>query len=439
MSGEETKIDKNMIEKLIDPLIHIIRNSIDHGIEPEEVRIKKNKNPVGYIHLSAFYKGDNVIIQIEDDGAGINIKKVSEIALKKNLITKEMLEKMSREEIMLLIFQPGFSTAEKVTELSGRGVGMDVVKKTIEELNGTISIKSEEDVGTVISLFLPLTLAIMQILLIKVLNYTLAIPLYLIKETVFCQKSDIYELSDKLVFNLRGEIVPIIILNDILNIPKSPLMNVADNNDSSIPIVIITVNEKNFGFIVDKLEGKQEIVLKNFGTLLNRVPFVSGATIMGDGSVVLILDIIAIIRESNKYKFVKVTEKIKEEPKTSLIKKKVLVVDDAMAIRSYLKKQLLEFGFEVDEAENGKVALLKSKDKKYDLFTIDFLMPEMDGYELISLLRNTDNYKKTPIIAISSKGENVDKIKGFELGVDEYIVKPIDKEIFTGIIKKYFF
>lgn len=440
ISGEETEIDKGLIERLVDPLVHIIRNSIDHGVEEESIRKKIGKKVEGYIHLQAFYRGDNVIIQVEDDGAGVNLDKVKTKALEKGLTDKDSLSRMDKEEIMMFLFQPGFSTADKVTDLSGRGVGMDVVKRTIEDLNGTVAIKSEEGKGTSIIITIPLTLAIMQVLLTRLENRVLAIPLYIIQETVFCKRKEIYELSDKVVFNLRGNVIPLILLKDVLGVSGKSIMDFQDSDfeDKSIPVVIMKLGEKQYGIIVDILEGKQEIVLKSLGTLINKAPFVSGATIMGDGTVILILDIISIIRESNKYKFVKKIEELKPVKELVLTSnKKALVVDDAMAVRLYLKKILNELGIEVEEAENGKIGLLKAKKSKYDLVTIDFLMPEMDGYQLCEELRKLNEYKKTPLIAVSSKGEKVDKIKGFELGIDEYLVKPVEKDLFISVVKKF--
>ncbi len=437
IEGEETEIDKGIIEKLMDPLIHIIRNSIDHGIETEEKRKSIGKKPEGTLYLKAYYKGDKIVIEIEDDGAGLNLKKIKEKAVQKGLIDKEAVERLDKDEIISLIFQPGFSTADTVTDLSGRGVGMDVVKTTIEGLNGTISIKSEEKKGTTIQLLIPLTLAIMEVLLIKSVNRTLAIPLYIIQETVFCKKKEIYELGHKIVFNLRGIVIPLIVLNELLGIEGDSLF-VKASGDTAIPIVVIKLGEKYYGIIVDLFEGKQEIVLKTLGSLLQKSPFVNGATIMGDGNVILILDVLAIIREANKYSFQKKESKESIQKQKKLAqRKKALVVDDALPVRLFLKKILSEEEFEVDEAENGKVALYKAKEKKYDLFTIDFLMPEMDGYELCQELRKIDKYKKTPMIAISSKSEKVDKIKGFEVGIDEYLVKPVERDLFVDVVKKY--
>lgn len=442
IEGEETEIDKNIIESLMDPLVHIIRNSIDHGIEEVETRKNKRKPRAGNLLLKAYYKGNNVVIEIEDDGAGLNVNKIKQKCLEKKLIDKDVLNQMSEEEIMQQIFRPGFSTAEKVTDLSGRGVGMDVVRKTIEDLNGTVIVKSEPDKYSVVIITIPLTLAIMQVLLVKVAGTLLAIPLYTIQETVYTLKNEIYELSNKLVFNFRGKVIPLIDLKTVLGITSSHIVHRATHSDNNrVPIALINFGDKEYGFIIDEFEGKQEIVIKVLGNLLERVPFVSGATTMGDGSVVLILDVMSIIRQAGKYRYEPQKtgeEKADNEQKTKLaISKKALVVDDAPVIRKTICRLLSDMGYECDEANDGVEGLEKIKNKKYDLLTIDIMMPRMDGYQLCEKLRTIEMYKKTPVIAVSSKGEKVSKIKGFQCGFDEYIVKPINKELFKNILAKY--
>ena len=448
ISGDETEIDKNIIEKLVDPLVHLIRNCIDHGIESESERKKIVKKIEGSIHLRAFYKGNDVVIQIDDDGAGLNIDKIKNKSLEKNLLPADELEKMSDEEIMMLIFRPGFSTAEKVTDLSGRGVGMDVVKKSIEALNGSVALKSERGKYTSVIISIPLTLAIMQVLLIKIGNRPMAIPLYQIQETVFLNRNDIYELSNKLVFNLRGIVTPLIILKDVIGIESNIYSNCNETDRPPLEVVVIPFGDKSYGLLVDKLEGKQEIVIKTLGSLLEKAPFVSGATTMGDGSVILILDIISVIKNAARFK----TKNIdfacenanapkseialnkKSEKKEFL--KSVLVVDDSPSVRTYLKKILESMNIAVDEAENGSIALSKAKKKKYDLMTIDLMMPVMDGFQLCEELRRIERYKLTPLVAVSGKSENISKKNAFDKGMNEYIVKPPERELVEMIVKK---
>jgi two-component system, chemotaxis family, sensor kinase CheA len=433
IEGEETEIDKNIIESLMDPLVHIIRNSIDHGIEKTEARKKKGKSSSGNLLLKAYYKGNNVVIEITDDGAGLDIEKIKNKCIEKKLIEQDILNQMSDEEIMQQIFRPGFSTAEKVTDLSGRGVGMDVVRKTIEDLNGTVIARSEKDKYSTVLITIPLTLAIMQVLLVKVSGQLLAIPLYTIQETVYTKSSELYELSDKLVFNFRGKVIPLIELKTVLGI------NSSRSNNNRVPIAIINFGDKEYGFIIDDFEGKQEIVIKVLGKLIERAPFVSGATTMGDGSVVLILDVMSVIRHAGKYRFeTKENELTKYETKVPVkTRKKVLVVDDAPVIRKSIIMILKELGLECDQAENGVVALDKIMKTKYDMLTVDIMMPEMDGYQLCIKLRELEEYRQTPVIAISSKGEKISKVKGFQCGFDEYVVKPLNKDLLLSVVKKY--
>ncbi len=282
--GEETELDKTVVEAINDPLVHIIRNSVDHGIEPPEERKAKGKPEVGRIWLRAEHEGNFVVISVEDDGRGIDPEKIKKKALEKGLVSPEDLEKMDEREILDLIFLPGFSTAEKVTDVSGRGVGMDVVKNNIKKLNGNISIHSEVGKGTKIVLYLPLTLAIIEALLVEVGGEIYAIPLDNVNETTKISKSQINEVNKRKATILRGEVIALINLAEILGLPENGQREI-------LPVVIININERKIGLIVDSLLHRQEIVIKSLGEYLGNIPGIGGATIMGDGSVVMILDL----------------------------------------------------------------------------------------------------------------------------------------------------
>ena len=282
--GEETELDKTVVEAINDPLVHIIRNCVDHGIEPPEERKAKGKPEVGHIWLRAEHEGNFVVISVEDDGRGIDPEKIKKKALEKGLVSAEDLEKMDEREILDLIFLPGFSTAEKVTDVSGRGVGMDVVKNNIKKLNGNISLHSEVGKGTKIVLYLPLTLAIIEALLVEVGGEIYAIPLDNVSETTKISKSQINEINKRKATILRGEVIALINLAEVLGFSKNGQKDI-------LPIVIINVNDRKIGLIVDSLLHRQEIVIKSLGEYLGNIPGIGGATIMGDGSVVMILDL----------------------------------------------------------------------------------------------------------------------------------------------------
>ncbi len=288
ISGEETELDKSVIEELNDPLVHIIRNSIDHGIESPEEREKIGKPRKGKIWLNAFQEGNHIVISVKDDGKGIDVEKIKERVIEKGLSTPERLQQMDEKEIINFIFAPGFSTAKKVSDVSGRGVGMDVVKTNIKKINGTIEIKTEKGVGTELILKLPLTLAIIQALLVKVSSERFAIPLTVVEETVRVNKNDIKSVERNEVLNLRDSVLPLVRLTEIFNIKD-------EEKRESLYVVVVRAAEQRFGIVVDKLIGQEEIVIKSLGDLLRDIKGISGATIMGDGRVTLIVDVAAIM------------------------------------------------------------------------------------------------------------------------------------------------
>ncbi len=296
IEGAETELDKSIIEEINEPFVHLIRNAIDHGIEPPQERIQKGKNRIGTVKLSASQEGNHIVISVEDDGKGMDKEKIKQKAIENGIITEQEANQMSESDIFNLVFLPGFSTAVQVSSISGRGVGMDVVKTNIEKLNGIISIKSQPGVGTKIIIKIPLTLAIIQSLLVKVTGSLFAIPLANVLETVRISLSDIEYIQNKDVLRLRGSIVPLAYLGDILKISKDKKVL----NENEIYVVIVSSAEKQLGLVVDALVNQEEVVIKSLGNYLGKVRSIAGATIMGDGSVALILDVVSIVKEASK-------------------------------------------------------------------------------------------------------------------------------------------
>ncbi|WP_298031293.1 chemotaxis protein CheA [uncultured Desulfovibrio sp.] len=284
MEGEETELDKSVVEVIGDPLVHLIRNSVDHGIEPEDVRIAAGKPPKGKVTLRAFHKGNSVAIEIEDDGKGIDPDKMREVAIGKGVVTPEEAAQLDDREAMELIFAPGFSSAEKITDISGRGVGMDVVRTNIKNLKGSVSTNSEVGKGTRFTLSLPLTLAIIDALMVNVSGQMYAIPLDAVSETTKIEAERLTDVKGRKAVTLRGEVLGIVELSEMLDLPRTePLPDV-------LSVVVIHDNERRLGLVVDQLLERQEIVIKPLGAYLGDLKGISGATIMGDGSVILILD-----------------------------------------------------------------------------------------------------------------------------------------------------
>ena len=289
MYGEETEVDRTVIDEIGDPLIHLIRNSIDHGIEPIEERNKLGKPPEGKIVLKAFHDGNTVVIEVEDDGRGIHTKKIAQKSVQSGLYSQQQVEEMGEEELVELIFSPGFSTAGRVSDLSGRGVGLDVVKTKIESLGGMVEVESRYGMGSKFIIRLPLTLAIIQALMVNVGTESYAIPLNSIKEIVTMEHTKIKNVQNKEVVLLREEILPIIRLDRELNAGDHAGIK------EEMTIVVVKKGEKLAGMVVDGLIGQQEIVIKSLGKYLSGIRHIAGATILGDGRVSMILDVNAFL------------------------------------------------------------------------------------------------------------------------------------------------
>ncbi|WP_060678477.1 chemotaxis protein CheW [Virgibacillus halodenitrificans] len=291
--GADTELDRTVIDEIGDPLVHLIRNSIDHGIELPAERLKAGKQEEGELILRAYHSGNHVFIEIQDDGAGINREKVEEKAVENGLITKEAAKQLTDEEIYPFILASGFSTAATVSDISGRGVGLDVVKSKIEALGGKITIESEKGKGSKFSIQLPLTLSILSSLLVKVEEETYAIPLSSIIETALLKEEQIMSAHGKKVMDFRGSVVPLVSLNKVFDVPES---TTSENGSSHHAVVIVKKGEKMTGLMVDSFIGQREIVLKSLGNYLKDVFAISGSTILGDGQVALIIDPNALIK-----------------------------------------------------------------------------------------------------------------------------------------------
>lgn len=294
--GEDTELDKSVIEAIGDPLVHLIRNSCDHGIETPEERLAKGKPEEGTVRLGASQEGSNIVISIVDDGKGLDIEAIKSKAIDRGLATPEEIERLTNREVFSFIFQPGFSTAQKITDVSGRGVGMDVVKTNIEKLKGLIDIESEFGIGTTISIKLPLTLAILQGLLIVCEDETYIVPLASVLETLRVSWDEIESVNRKTVITLRDGVLPIVNLNHVLK----GRVNNAHLNEKPY-VVVIGLGERRLGLIVDDLLGQEEVVIKSMGNMLGKTKGLAGATILGDGRVRLIVDLIGLFELANEY------------------------------------------------------------------------------------------------------------------------------------------
>ncbi|AKE82463.1 chemotaxis histidine kinase/response regulator CheAY2 [Helicobacter pylori] len=434
IEGEETELDKSIVEEIGDPLIHIIRNSCDHGIEPLEERRRLNKPETGKVQLSAYNEGNHIVIKISDDGKGLDPVMLKEKAIEKGVISERDAESMSDREAFNLIFKPGFSTAKVVSNVSGRGVGMDVVKTNIEKLNGIIEIDSEVGVGTTQKLKIPLTLAIIQALLVGVQEEYYAIPLSSVLETVRISQDEIYTVDGKSVLRLRDEVLSLVRLSDIFKVDA-----ILESN-SDVYVVIIGLADQKIGVIVDYLIGQEEVVIKSLGYYLKNTRGIAGATVRGDGKITLIVDVGAMMEMAKSIK-VNITTLMNEsentKSKNSPSDYVVLAIDDSSTDRAIIRKCLKPLGITLLEATNGLEGLemLKNGDKIPDAILVDIEMPKMDGYTFASEVRKYNKFKNLPLIAVTSRVTKTDRMRGVESGMTEYITKPYSGEYLTTVVK----
>ena len=436
ISGEDTELDKSIVEEVGDPLVHIIRNSCDHGIEIPEVRVAAGKDETGTIKLKAYNEGNQIVIQIDDDGKGLDAEMLKAKSVEKGLITLSEADSMSDKEAFGLIFKPGFSTAATVTNVSGRGVGMDVVKTNIEKVNGMIDIESEVGVGTTMKLKIPLTLAIIQALLVGVQEEHYAIPLASVLETVRISKDEIYTVEGRSVMRLREDILSLVHIGDIFEVER-----ILDSSEH-VYVVVLGLGTSKLGLIVDSLVGQEEIVIKSLGDYLKGIEGIAGATIRGDGGVTLIVDVVALMDIARNVKSTVMTD----NPSTAQItleKSKasdycVMIVDDSKTDRTIMRKALEPLGLTLVEAADGQEALniLKQGDNNFDAMLVDIEMPRMDGYTLATEIKKYNRYKNLPLIAVTSRTGKSDRMRGVESGMVEYITKPYSADYLASVVQR---
>jgi two-component system chemotaxis sensor kinase CheA len=433
IKGEDTELDKSIIEEIGDPLMHMIRNSVDHGIESPEERIAAGKPEVGTVELKAYNEGNQIVIEIADDGRGMDPDMLKSKALEKGLISEKEADMMSDKEAFMLIFKPGFSTAAKITNVSGRGVGMDVVKTNVEKLNGIIEVDSTPGEGSVFKIKIPLTLAIIQALLVAAQEELFAIPLANVIETVRITTEDISAVEGKSVLKLRDEVLPLVNMSDIFKIEKIL------GNNQYLYVVVLGVGASKVGLIVDGLIGQEEIVIKSLGEYLKGIEGIAGATIRGDGKVTLIVDVAALMKLAKETHSSTIVTSIvekkqkKEKPEDYVI----LIVDDSNTDRKIMKKCIEPLGFQIKEATNGEEALnILKNDSNIDAALVDIEMPKMDGYTLAQEIRKYNRFKNLPLIAVTSRTTKSDRVRGVEVGMNEYITKPYTPDYLANVLKR---
>ncbi|GIK37747.1 MAG: transcriptional regulator [Chloroflexota bacterium] len=415
--GGETELDKRVLEQIKDPLIHLLRNAVDHGLERPEFRQQAGKPAEGQITLSANQQGHNIVITISDDGSGLDLAAIRLAAVRRGLRSHVETEKMSDTEVANLIFDSGLSTSKIITDISGRGVGLDVVRQNVEALQGILDVSSAPGQGTTFTLTLPLTLASSHGLLVRSGEQVFALPLTTVERMLQVKASDVATVSGKEAIIYQGKPVALARLSDLLELPAS------GQEADRLTVVIIAVAEKRLGLIVDDLVGEQEIVVKSLGKQLVKVGGLAGATVLGSGQVMLVLHAADLVKLATR-----------ALPKTSATSglelhqpaelKTILVVDDSITTRTLEKNILEAAGYEVKLATDGEEALgVLATDGLPHLIVSDINMPRLDGFDLTYRVKHDTRYANIPVILVTSLDSPADKARGIEVGADAYIVK----------------
>ncbi len=415
--GEHIEIDRLLLENLKPMFLHMLTNAVDHGIELPEERLARGKPAKATIRLTAHHEGNNVVIEIRDDGSGMDPQKIKATALRRGVIDKDEAEMLRDDEALYLTLRQGFSTSEIVTDISGRGVGMDVVKMNIEKVKGNLTLRSEVGVYTEIQLTLPLTLAVIDALMISCSGEQYAIPLSYVQETVKIRSTDIATVAGKEVLSVRNATVPLFSLASILGLEEKTAIT-----DGKLSAVIFKQRDQVIACTIDRTHGTSEVVVKSLGGQLKKVRHTFGATVMGDGNPALILDVPDIFATAEGVADGGLRKAL-QKSQTIVSRGNILVVDDSITTRTMEKSILVANRYEVTIAISAEDALEKVANASFDLVISDVEMPGLNGFELTARLRSIDEYKNVPIIIVSSLSKDEHKRKAIEAGAQAYIVK----------------
>jgi chemosensory pili system protein ChpA (sensor histidine kinase/response regulator) len=441
-SGANTEVDAGIVQRLADPLIHIMRNAVAHGIEPAAARAAAGKSETGTVYLNAFNRGNTVVIEIEDDGAGLNAEKIKAKAVALGLVRPERAASMSPTETINLIYLPGFSTAEAVGDQAGRGVGMDVVKRGIADMNGQIEIETEPGIGTKFTLNLPLTLLISTALMVRVGDQRYALPLPSIREILVPPAGAVDNISGTPVLQLgAGEAIEIKSLAQMLGAEPLP-------HDGPTPIVVIRTAKGVLGLEVDGLLGLHEIVIKTLGSLrLFQGSCYSGATIDPEGRVILVIDPANLLGAPERMQALSGTATLQDvlriemgdEPADAAKGEDagVLLVDDSLSVRKFIGRMLESAGYKVQTASDGEEGLRKASASSFRVIITDLEMPKMNGYELLQALRDRPETKATPVIVMTTRAGDKHRQMAQELGASSYITKPVEERALIREVSQF--
>jgi two-component system chemotaxis sensor kinase CheA len=418
VQGADTEMDKHILEQIKDPLMHLLRNCIDHGIEPPAERRARGKPLQGKIILRAERRGNVLVVEVSDDGTGIDTAAVREAALRRGLVSAEDAAEMSEEEVNALAFAPGVSTSSVITAVSGRGVGLDVVRRGVEALQGRVEVTSQGGQGCTFSLSLPFTLVSTHCLVVRAADQVYAVPLASVERLVAVRPRDLAQVEGNAAIHYQGHPLALVRLADIL---RRPDRGRPFSGEERWPALILASGGQHIAFLVEELLGEQDLVVKSLGRQLARVPNVAGATILGTGQVVLILNVADLVKSAQQT--VGPALSLAEGEAASETRKTILIVDDSITTRTLEKNILTTAGYDVRLALDGQEALAALAEVRCDLVVADIAMPRMDGFDLTMRLKKDERYQQIPVILVTSLDSSEDKARGIAVGADAYIVK----------------
>ncbi|WP_445299398.1 MULTISPECIES: hybrid sensor histidine kinase/response regulator [unclassified Microcoleus] len=457
IEGGETTADKRILEEMKDPLMHMIRNAIDHGIETVEERKKLGKPPVATLRIKGYNMASNIIIEVADDGRGLNLESIKQTALKRNICTLEQLAEMTENQVQSLIFTPGFSTKKFVTEVSGRGVGLDVVRTNVEALKGSIQVESLPGKGCTLRLQISTSLATANVLIVIVEDIPYALPVEFVDTAQQVSQSEIFAIEGKETILSKGQPLSVAHLTDLLELNNKNLWqknrylrqetgreNLKENKNyfrnsssSKMPCIVLKVGEERLGLFVDALIDEQDVVMKPQSQLLKRVRNVSGATILGTGEVCMVLNPHDLIKSVRQQVSSRGVGSARSQLETASRKQVILLAEDSIATRTQEKRILEAAGYEVVTAVDGLDAFHKLKTRDFDAVISDIQMPNLDGLALTIKIREQKEYSELPIILVTSLASDEDKKRGADAGANAYIPKgTFNQDVLVETLKR---
>jgi two-component system chemotaxis sensor kinase CheA len=433
LEGTSTRLDKKILEELREPLIHLVRNSVDHGIEPPDERERKGKPACGKLTISAWQEGTKILVMVKDDGKGLDPRVIAETAVKKGLVSAEEIRRWPDDEVLDLIFQPGFSTAAGLSEISGRGIGLDAVSKRIENLKGSIATESKPGEGVTFTLSLPLTLTTTHALLFQSGGDIFCLPTDALEKTLLLSPGDITHIEGKTTVVIDGIPLAFAWLADVLNLPK-----IDAGKNGTLAALLLRGAKGRVVFGVEALLGEEEVVVKALGKFFGHLPQLTGGTILGKGEIALILnpnDLLRSVSHQTKASPALPVGAIAPRPSA---KKRVLVAEDTLTTRTLEKNILEAAGFDVTTAVDGEDAWIKLYEKTFDIVVSDVQMPRLDGFALTERIKKDQRFKDLPVILVTALQTDADKKRGIEAGADAYLTKAVfDQKRFLEIVHRF--